>query len=109
MFACFGWNNKFFFYFCNVRSFNAIIITILKTKFYENHQDIICGYICFSVLLQCILTQQNAEMSDLAMANVEALVQNKGDGMLDCPNGCLDMPEHCFCYGYHPYEEKSWK
>ncbi len=98
MFACFGWNNKFFFYICNVQSFNVIIITILKTKFYENHQDIICGHICFSSLLQCILTQQNAEMSDLAMANVEALAQNEGDGMLDYPNGCLDMPGHCFCY-----------
>lgn len=58
----------------------------------------------------CVYTsQQETEMSDLAMANVEALAQNEGGGMLDCPNGCLDKSGHCFCYGYHPYEEKTWK
>ena len=74
---------------------------IIKTLFVATFA-LVAGYGVYS-------TQQNAEMPDLAMANVEALVQNKGDGMLDYPNGCLDMPEHCFCYGYHPYEEKRWK
>ncbi|MDY3268237.1 MAG: hypothetical protein SOX26_12190 [Phocaeicola sp.] len=41
--------------------------------------------------------------------NVEALANDEGGGMLDCPNGCLDKTGHCFCYGYHPYEEKIWK
>ena len=54
-------------------------------------------------------SQQNAEMSDLALDNVEALANDEGGGMLDCPNGCLDKTGHCFCYGYHPYEEKTWK
>ena len=54
-------------------------------------------------------SEQDAEMSDLALSNVEALAQNEGGGMLDCPNGCLDKPGHCFCYGHHPYEEKIWK
>lgn len=48
-------------------------------------------------------------MSDLALDNVEALANDEGDGMLDCPNGCLDKTGHCFCYGYHPYKEKTWK
>ena len=74
---------------------------IIKTLFVATFA-LVAGYGVYS-------TQQNAEMPDLAMANVEALAQNEGDGMLDCPNGCLDMPGHCFCYGYHPYEEKSWK
>ena len=74
---------------------------IIKTLFVATFA-LVAGYGVYS-------TQQNAEMPDLAMANVEALAQNEGDGMLDYPNGCLDMPGHCFCYGYHPYEEKSWK
>lgn len=74
---------------------------IIKTLFVATFA-LVAGYCVYS-------TQQKAEMSDLAMANVEALAQNEGDGMLDCPNGCLDMPGHCFCYGYHPYEEKRWK
>mgnify|MGYP005753384983 FL=1 len=74
---------------------------IIKTLFVATFA-LVAGYGVYS-------TQQNAEMPDLAMANVEALAQNEGDGMLDCPNGCLDMPGHCFCYGYHPYEENSWK
>lgn len=73
---------------------------IIKTLFVATFA-LVAGYGVYS-------TQQKAEMSDLAMANVEALAQNEGDGMLDCPNGCLDMPGHCFCYGYHPYEEKRW-
>lgn len=74
---------------------------IIKTLFVATFA-LAAGYGVYS-------TQQKAEMSDLAMANVEALAQNEGDGMLDYPNGCLDMPGHCFCYGYHPYEEKRWK
>lgn len=74
---------------------------IIKTLFVATFA-LVAGYGVYS-------TQQNAEMPDLAMANVEALAQNEGDGMLDYPNGCLDMPGHCFCYGYHPYEEKRWK
>lgn len=73
---------------------------IIKTLFVATFA-LVAGYGVYS-------TQQKAEMLDLAMANVEALAQNEGDGMLDCPNGCLDMPGHCFCYGYHPYEEKRW-
>ena len=74
---------------------------IIKTLFVATFA-LVAGYGVYS-------TQQKAEMPDLAMANVEALAQNEGDGMLDYPNGCLDMPGHCFCYGYHPYEEKRWK
>ena len=74
---------------------------IIKTLFVATFA-LVAGYGVYS-------TQQNAEMPDLAMANVEALAQNEGDGMLDYPNGCLDMPGHCFCYGYHPYGEKRWK
>lgn len=54
-------------------------------------------------------SQQKVEMTGLAMANVEALAQNEDEGILDCPNGCLDRAGHCFCYGYHPYEEMTWK
>lgn len=71
--------------------------------------------VAFAATFACIAgygvytSQQESGLSELALANVEALAQNEGGGMLDCPNGCLDESGHCFCYGYHPYEEKTWK
>ena len=53
-------------------------------------------------------SKQEVELSDLALENVEALARNEGDGMTDCPNGCLTDSGICFCYGYHPYKEASW-
>lgn len=45
-------------------------------------------------------------MSDLALANVEALA---GGESSDCPNGCLTSPGKCNCRGEHPYKEAKWK
>lgn len=53
-------------------------------------------------------SQQDVKLSDLALDNVEALARYEGDGMTDCPNGCLTTSGDCFCYGYHPYHEASW-
>lgn len=50
-------------------------------------------------------SKNEVELSDLALTNVEALARSEGEGMLDCPNGCLTPKGVCFCYGYHPYEE----
>ena len=52
--------------------------------------------------------KQEVELSDLALANVEALAAGEGVCILDCPNGCLTDSGICFCYGYHPYKEASW-
>ena len=52
--------------------------------------------------------KQEVELSDLALANVEALAAGEGERILDCPNGCLTDSGICFCYGYHPYKEASW-
>lgn len=52
-------------------------------------------------------SKNEVELSDLVSANVEALAGGEGEGMLDCPNGCLTSSGHCFCYGYHPYEEAN--
>jgi len=52
-------------------------------------------------------TQKDTEMSDLAMANVEALAGGEGSGY-DCPNGCLTSSGDCFCREYFPYKEASW-
>ena len=52
------------------------------------------------------------EMSDLAMANVEALAsssENDPDYNPDCPNGCLDGGKQCHCYhNYSDYKEATW-
>ena len=49
--------------------------------------------------------KSEATMSDLAMANVEALAQSESS---DCPNGCLDAPGLCYCKHWLPFEEKIW-
>ncbi|MBQ8529987.1 MAG: NVEALA domain-containing protein [Parabacteroides sp.] len=49
--------------------------------------------------------QNTIELSELTLNNVEALASGEGDGMTDCPNGCLTPAGVCFCYGYHPFEE----
>ena len=53
-----------------------------------------------------IQSQDEVELSDLALANVEALARNENP--FDCPNGCLTSPGDCFCHFYFPYEEAKW-
>ena len=48
----------------------------------------------------------DVKLSDLALANVEALAD--GENPFDCPNGCLTSPGQCFCHFYSPYEEAKW-
>ena len=53
--------------------------------------------------------QTEVTMSDVMLENVEALARYEGgDGMTDCPNGCLAKSGVCFCRGFQPYEEKYW-
>jgi len=48
----------------------------------------------------------DADLSDLALSNVEALAQNENDL---CANGCLENGNGCYCNGWYPYyKEKSW-
>ena len=52
--------------------------------------------------------QKSDVMSDLALANVEALARYE-DG--ECPNGCLTEYDEkgCWCYRYYPnVKEKDW-
>lgn len=54
--------------------------------------------------------QQNkeVELSDLAMANVEALAQREIDP--SCENGCIDNGDGCMCHTwYATYDEYEWK
>lgn len=48
----------------------------------------------------------DANLSDLALRNVEALAQSENDL---CPNGCWTNGNGCYCYGWYPdYKEASW-
>lgn len=49
--------------------------------------------------------KQNVNLSNLALENIDALARYEGNGITDCPNGCLTSSGICFCYGYHPYKE----
>ncbi len=51
--------------------------------------------------------QNEVELSDLALANVEALARYEDDY---CPNGCLDEKgDGCWCYIEYPHvREATW-
>lgn len=46
------------------------------------------------------LSQNEMVMSDLALANVEALAMDEN---LDCLNGCMGEGSGCYCNGWYPY------
>lgn len=50
--------------------------------------------------------EEKIVLSEMAMENAEALAAE--DVNPECPNGCLENPGTCKCYGPHPYEEKVW-
>ncbi|NVK93886.1 hypothetical protein HU824_11875 [Bacteroides sp. L10-4] len=41
-------------------------------------------------------------MSDLMLANVEALARGEGDVNPMCPNGCLSNGNGCLCHYWFP-------
>lgn len=50
-------------------------------------------------------SQQESEISDLTLANVEALASGESS---DCPNGCYDNGSGCFCHYWFPsYREAN--
>ena len=42
-------------------------------------------------------SQKTIAMSDMALANVEALADNENDM---CPNGCFNNGDGCYCNGW---------
>lgn len=52
----------------------------------------VCGINVFSA-------QKSVVLSDVLMANVEALAQDVNDL---CPNGCLDNGKGCYCNDWYP-------
>lgn len=54
-------------------------------------------------------SKNEVELSDLVLANVEALASYEDD---QCPNGCLQEYDikGCWCYRHYPnVKEKDWK
>ena len=49
---------------------------------------------------------ETENMSETMLANVEALAGGENDL---CPNGCLTTPGECYCNGWHPYKEATWR
>ena len=58
--------------------------------------------------------QKSDVLSDIAMANVEALAEGEGEGgditiNPECKNGCLKDVDGCYCYHkYSDYKEAVW-
>lgn len=60
---------------------------------------VIAGYGVYS-------SQKSDILSDLVLANVEALAVNENPL---CPNGCVSNGTGCYCYGWYPsYKEYDW-
>lgn len=50
-------------------------------------------------------SKQESEISDLTLANVEALASGESS---NCPNGCYDNGSGCFCHYWFPsYREAN--
>ncbi|HCK23656.1 MAG TPA: hypothetical protein DHW31_02555 [Bacteroides graminisolvens] len=60
---------------------------------------VIAGYGVYS-------SQKSDILSDLVLANVEALAVNENPL---CPNGCVSNGDGCYCNGWYPcYQEAKW-
>ena len=54
-------------------------------------------------------SQKSETLSEVALANVEALADVDPNINPECPNGCLDDGEGCYCYHqYADYKEAKW-
>lgn len=51
------------------------------------------------------VNNEEAELSDMALENAEALAEDINPM---CPDGCLDPPGYCFCYGEYDLESYDW-
>lgn len=49
-------------------------------------------------------SQRAVAMSDIALANVEALAN---DELHPCPNGCVNGSGGCFCHEWYPYYKEA--
>ena len=51
--------------------------------------------------------QKIGSLSDVGLENVEALAS--GEINLECPNGCVEGNDGCYCYKRYPnYSEAKW-
>ena len=50
--------------------------------------------------------EEEIVLSEMALENAEALAEEVINP--ECPNGCLEDPGTCKCYGQHPYIEATW-
>ena len=60
--------------------------------------------IAFAAGYSVYASQQEKTMTDLALANVEALADDEINPL--CPNGCVDNGSGCACNGIYV---KTWK
>ena len=73
-----------------------------------------------SVTVFTLPMMQDDANADLSLTEKVTIMANAGDGgdgdgdyddpLHPCPNGCLAIlcEVGCYCYGWHPYEEKDW-
>ena len=52
-------------------------------------------------------SQKSEVLSDVAMANVEALADDEVNPL--CPNGCVENGTGCFCNGWYPSYQEAGK
>lgn len=82
--------------------FNHLKLTTMKKKWFFAGAVLLMAAAAVTVHL----TREQSVPFDLLSANVEALTQDENP---NCPNGCLDNGNGCYCNFYFPYyKEAIW-
>lgn len=94
-----------------IQSFNLIKKTKMKTilNLKKNYFKVALMAVFAAVAGYGVYANQQSEaMSDLMLANVEALARYEGNP--ECPNGCISSPySYCICYKiYTNMREAKW-
>ena len=97
-----------------------LFVFINHIKFKIMRKTLLAGIAVLTIALTMALSlnfgAKNNNLSDISLANVEALARNEGDdcksnGGPECPHGCISDydPNGCFCHTfYHNIKEYCW-
>ena len=75
---------------------------------------ILLGVFALALIATRSVGANESMKNERAEKNVEVLKDGTvltpvgGQENKDCPNGCLEQPGKCYCYGEYPYKEKQW-
>jgi hypothetical protein len=81
-----------------------------------NRKILLSGFAALSIAVVAVfnlgLVSKSSNLSDVSLANVEALAASANGGLADeinwlCPNGCYLNGSGCYCYGWYKDEREA--